>query len=122
MKMHISEFRSGQQHFLRGQFEQSIADFSSALKQGMDPGKVHVPLGLAHLKNGDFLEAVNDFDRALELDPSNDNIYFLRGLSQLNNDNPEKAANDFDDAIEQGTAPGRRGHGRSENGGDPGRC
>lgn len=93
-------YTTARQHYLRGEFEQSIVDFNTALKQGMNPACIHTPLGLAQLKHGDFADAVASFTSALALDASNDHLYLLRGIAYLNLDNQDLALDDFDDAIE----------------------
>lgn len=93
-------YTTARQHFLRGEFEQSIADFNTALDQGMNPECIHMPLGLAQLKHGDFADAVESFSCALALEPGNDRLYLLRGIAYMNMGNPEMAIDDLDDAIE----------------------
>ena len=99
MRQNIA-FTTARRHFLRGEFAQSIADFNTALEQGMNPECIHTPLGLAQLKHGDFADAVESFSCALALDQGNDRLYFLRGITYMNLDDPDTAVDDFDDAIE----------------------
>lgn len=100
MKTSSPAFTMAQRHFLRGDYERSITDFSRALEQGMDADRIDLPFGLAHLKHGDFLEAVEDFSRALERNPTDEHLFFLRGIAHLNNGNTGKALDDFSMAID----------------------
>jgi Flp pilus assembly protein TadD len=93
------EFLQGQRHFLRGEYGQSIMGFGKALESGMDPAKVHLPLGLAYFKNGDFAEAVTEFSKALEGDSMNDHILFLRGMARFNRGELTAALEDFSGAL-----------------------
>ncbi len=97
--MNSTAFRKGQRHFLRGEYERSIMDFNSALAEGLDAAKVHVPMGLAHLKKGGFQEAVESFTHALDSDPTNERLFFLRGIAYFNNGNTGKALDDFNEAL-----------------------
>nr|WP_320012399.1 tetratricopeptide repeat protein [uncultured Desulfobulbus sp.] len=81
---HNAGFLHGQRHFLRGEYGQSIMGFGKALESGMDPNKVHLPLGLAYFKNSDFAEATTEFTKALEHDPKNDSLLLLRGMARFN--------------------------------------
>ncbi|MEW6288227.1 MAG: tetratricopeptide repeat protein [Thermodesulfobacteriota bacterium] len=94
-----TEFNKARKHFLRGEYRESIMAFHGALEHGMDPGLLHMPLGLAYFKNGDFPEAVEVFSHALEIDPENDHVFFLRGIARFNNSELDKALDDFNDAI-----------------------
>lgn len=93
-------YTTARQHYLRGEFEQSIVDFNVALQQGVNPECIHTPLGLAQLKHGEFADAIASFTSALALDASNDRLYFLRGIAWMNLNNQDMALDDLDDAIE----------------------
>ena len=96
---HNEGFLRGQRHFLRGEYGRSILGFGLALESGMDPAKVHLPLGLAYLKNSNFAEAITEFSLALEDDPTNDNVLFLRGMARCNRGEMAGAVDDFTTAL-----------------------
>jgi tetratricopeptide (TPR) repeat protein len=96
---HHPGFLQGQRFFLRGDYGRSIMGFGNALESGMDPAKVHVPLGLAYFKNSNFAEAAAEFGSALERDPMNDQVLFLRGMAWLNHGEMDRALEDFSDAL-----------------------
>jgi len=104
---HNEGFLHGQRHFLRGEYGQSIMGFGKALESGMDPSKVHLPLGLAYFKNSDFAEATTEFTKALEHDPKNDSLLFLRGMARFNR-------GELRTALEDLTVAKRFNPGRSE--------
>ena len=96
---HNEGFLRGQHHFLRGEYGRSIVGFGLALESGMDPAKVHLPLGLAYLKNSNFAEAITEFSQALEHDPTNDHVLFLRGMARFNRGDVTGAVEDFTEAL-----------------------
>lgn len=96
---HNEGFLRGQRHFLRGEYGRSILGFGLALESGMDPDKVHLPLGLAYLKNSNFAEAITEFTSALEHDPVNDHLLFLRGMARFNRGDTAGAMEDFTTAL-----------------------
>ena len=96
---HNEGFLLGQRHFLRGEYGRSIMGFGKALESGMDPAKVHLPLGLAYLKNSDFAEAETEFTHALETVPMNDFVLFLRGMARFNRGDDRGALEDFDASL-----------------------
>lgn len=92
-------FLQGQRYFLQGNYSHSIIFFGKALEMGMEPTRVHLPLGMAYLKNGNFFAAASEFGHALEADPVNDRCLFLRGMALLNDGEPDKALPDFTEAL-----------------------
>lgn len=96
---HNEGFLRGQRSFLRGEYARSIMGFGLALESGMDPAKVHLPLGLAYLKNSNFAEAITEFSLALEDDPTKDNVLFLRGMARCNRGDMVGAVEDFTTAL-----------------------
>ncbi|MDD2464339.1 MAG: tetratricopeptide repeat protein [Desulfobulbus sp.] len=96
---HNEGFLLGQRHFLRGEYGRSIMGFGKALESGMDPTRIHLPLGLAYLKNSDFAEAATEFTQALELDPTNDQLLFLRGMARFNRGELKGALEDLNEAL-----------------------
>lgn len=96
---HNEGFLRGQRHFLRGEYGQSILGFGLALESGMDPDKVHLPLGLAYLKNSNFAEAITEFTLALDHDPTTDHVLFLRGIARCNRGDMAGAVDDFTTAL-----------------------
>lgn len=96
---HNDGFLRGQRHFLRGEYGQSIMGFGKALEAGMDPARVHLPLGLAYFKNSDFVEAATEFTLALEHDPQNDYLLFLRGMARFNRGELKSALDDLNQAL-----------------------
>ncbi|MGD9947174.1 MAG: tetratricopeptide repeat protein [Desulfobulbus sp.] len=96
---HNKGFLLGQRHFLRGEYGRSIMGFGKALESGMDPARVHLPLGLAYLKNENFAEAATEFTQALELDPANDHVLFLRGMARFNRGEQRSALDDFNESL-----------------------
>ena len=92
-------FLLGQRHFLRGEYGRSIMGFGKALESGMDPAKVHLPLGLAYLKNSNFAEATTEFTLALEIDPHNDHLLFLRAMARFNRGELRSALDDFNEVL-----------------------
>ena len=96
---HNTGFIQGQRSFLSGDYGRSIMGFGNAIESGMDPAKVHVPLGLAYFKNGNFAEAAAELSHALARDPMNDQVLFLRGMAWFNHGEPDRALEDFNDAL-----------------------
>nr|WP_321467376.1 tetratricopeptide repeat protein [uncultured Desulfobulbus sp.] len=92
-------FLLGQRHFLCGEYGRSIIDFGKALESGMDPAKVHLPLGLAYFKNSNFVEAATEFSQALEHDPKNDHLLFMRGMARFNRGELRSALEDLNEAL-----------------------
>lgn len=96
---HNEGFLFGQRHFLRGEYGRSIMGFGKALETGMDPAKVHLPLGLAYFKNSDFAEAATEFTKVLEFEPTNDHVLFLRGMARFNRGELQSALDDITEAL-----------------------
>lgn len=106
MKTIDIDFRRGQRHFLKGEYQKSIDDFSRALAHGFETSKTYLALGLSQLKEGHFSEAIKNFSTVLEIDSHEEEAYFLRGIAHLNNKDPQAAVNDLTESIRLN---GRRG-------------
>lgn len=92
-------FTHGQRFFLRGDYAQSIRNFTHALESGVAGEKVYLPLGLAYFKNMEFSKAIESLSQVLEETPTNDRVLFLRGMAFFNNDQLDQALNDFNLAL-----------------------
>jgi len=95
----LNTYIQGQKAFLGGDFESSIKDFTSALKQGTHPFHSHLNRGIAYFNIGQFNHAIDDFDAIIDKDDSHERAYFYRGLAKLNLEKNEEALHDFDKSL-----------------------
>ncbi len=95
----LNTYSHGQKAFLGGDFESSIKDFTSALKQGTHPFHSHLNRGIAYFNIGQFKHAINDFDAIIDKNDSHERAYFYRGIARLNMEESEAALQDFNKSL-----------------------
>ena len=79
--------------------EESIADLSEAIRQGLKSSAVHVNRGNALYKKGNLEAALDDYNRAIQIDEKNPLAYNNRALTWAAMGNLERAIQDATHAI-----------------------
>jgi tetratricopeptide (TPR) repeat protein len=83
----------------KGNLDDAIADFTSALNQNPKFVEALKNRGIARHMQGDYDAAIADFNRALLLDPKSPDLYNMRGLALFNKEEYDRAIEDFNKAI-----------------------
>ena len=83
----------------KGQLEDAVSEFSSAVN--LDPGKAltYVARGSAYFRLGRFDKALSDYNRAIEIDPDLAVAYQNRGSVYYRQGQLDKAISDYNRAI-----------------------
>jgi tetratricopeptide (TPR) repeat protein len=90
----------GNSYSLIGRFDQSIIDYSEAIKLNQNYANAYCNRGSAWLGEGDKDKALIDFNKAIQLDPNLAIAYTGRGIVWLRAGRSDKAFDDFNKAIQ----------------------
>jgi tetratricopeptide (TPR) repeat protein len=93
-------FGEGQQHLLKGELEESVKSFTSAIEAGMDEAIAYLSRGVAYMKLKKPVEAAADFSKAIERSPQSDRAYYYRASALMLSGEYGAAVPDLDRAIE----------------------
>ena len=86
-------------HYLKGEYERAIADYTVALQLGPATAALHIERGLAYEDKNDDERAVADYTKAIRIAPDQANAYHCRGRVHLSRLDYERAIADFTQAI-----------------------
>ena len=104
-------YARGLTYFLMDRYDDSIADYSEAIRLGYDdnsqddtvlPGSAVNGRGLAWAGKGEYQKAIHDYDEAIRIDENNAAAFYNRGLAYKSLSKIDKAISDFSNAIRLG--------------------
>lgn len=95
----VLRFQRGLALAQRGDYEQAIGEFTSALQLDPASAQAHVHRGDAHRLKGDYAQALADYTTAVRLDPSNALALFNRGQVHWTMMHVREAIDDFGAAL-----------------------
>ena len=93
---------NGKAALARGDVDQALADFNSALEAHADLAGAREGRALAFLQMKKFDQALYDCNEALKIDGNLASAYFTRGLAEKSLGDTEKALQDFTKALDDG--------------------
>ena len=91
-------------HYLKGDYDQAIADYTVALQLGPAEAGLHIDRGLAYEEKNDYERAIADYTQAIRIAPDEARAYHCRGRVHSARRDYERAIADFTEAIR--TQPG----------------
>lgn len=92
----------GTENCQNGRFDQSIQDFSEALKLKPNDPEIITLRGIAYYAKGLNDKALGDFNQAIQLDPKYARGYYQRGMVYQNTEKFDKAVADLKQAKSLG--------------------
>lgn len=72
----ISYINRGIAYYAKGQYDQAVADYSTAIKANPRYEKAYFNRGNAYYAKGQYDEAIADYGKAIELNPKNPYAYY----------------------------------------------
>lgn len=109
-----------QAHYLKGDYDQAIADYTVALQFTPASAALHIDRGLAYEEKPDYDRAIADYTQAIRIAPNEARAYSCRGRVYTAQRNYEPAVADFTQAIraepDWGLSYYLRGHAYEETG------
>ena len=91
-------------HYLKGDYDQTIADYTVALQLGPAEAGLHIDRGLAYEEKNDYERAIDDYTQAIRIAPDEAKAYHCRGRVHSARRDYELAIADFTEALR--TQPG----------------
>lgn len=92
-------FRRARAQFAKQDWDNSIADYNSAIQLLPDVAEAYNERGAAYDRKGDRERAISDYSTAIRIGPGNALAYGNRGLAHYKNEAYDLAIADFDEAI-----------------------
>jgi tetratricopeptide (TPR) repeat protein len=102
----ILYYYRGFAYYNKGDLQNAISDFSSALAIRPDESRSYLMRGVGYATNEEYELAVKDFTQAIQIDPEGANAYYDRGLAYEKLGITDQAIQDFQKALELTTDPG----------------
>jgi tetratricopeptide (TPR) repeat protein len=83
----------------KGNYDQAIADFTSAIRIDPNYAEAYVGRGAEYADKGNYDQAIADFNQAIRLNPNFANAYACRGWTYDKKGNYDQAIADYTQAI-----------------------
>ena len=96
----VGFYDSGIDHADKGNFVQSIADFTKVIALNPSVPEAYYNRGIAYNKIGNLTQAIADFTKVVELNPDDPRAYCFRGSAYGEQGNLTRAMADFTKAID----------------------
>ena len=92
-------FQKGKRFYLKGQLQEALECFDSAIDRGFEDGEIYGLRGLC-LQSFDFhLDAIDDFNKAIMSRPDDSGLYYMRSISSGATGDLNGCASDLQEAI-----------------------
>ncbi len=93
--------QSGSDYLRKGDYQQTIQQFSKAIAMSPFEATLYLNRGIARYKSGKLKDAEDDFDKALVLDPRMVSALAYRGLCREKQGKEKAALEDYARAVQQ---------------------
>jgi tetratricopeptide (TPR) repeat protein len=86
----------------KGQYDQAISDFNTAIEINPKDALAYGLRGLAYREKGQYDQAISDYTTALEINPRDDGAYYNRGVAYYSKQEYNKSWDDIKKAQDLG--------------------
>jgi tetratricopeptide (TPR) repeat protein len=89
----------GAKHYENKEYDEAIADYTSAINSNPYSPYAYNGRGMAYEKKNNYYKAITDFTEAIRLDPNYVEAYFNRGMAYSKLEDYDKAIADYTEVI-----------------------